>query len=182
MKIKMETLTEGMKVLDWQGDSREYPELLEVGCIGPVDVSISVLPAGDSFLLEGTASGSLNYECAGCGGPRKGPFSIKIKLLVENSSKEGVHWLEEEVEEFDNYVVAVGSREPEFSIISIIREQILLNCNLSTPEEGVVLEKCPDCGTPKIDSNLTEEEFTTDPRWDKLKSLLSDKEDDNTAK
>ncbi len=151
--------------------SEDDTSLVEIGCYGQILANIQSTLVGETIWIEGSASGGFNYECPICGSSIKGKFKVPIKLLLKMVEKGTFSWLDEEAQGHDDYVASIGPGEESFSIIPIIREQIILNCNVSSPESNAHVEDCSECKGDKAYYSHKKDKQTIDPRWEKLKSL-----------
>ncbi len=158
--------------------AENFAPLMEVGCKGPVSVSLNVLSAGSKKCLQGRAFGSFSYECNNCGSSLLSKYDIPIKILLDFSNKSGVEWHDEEVEAFDDYLVTIGPEVQELEITNVIREQIILNYNPVMPGEGNWKVECKVClSKPKQDKREGSKD-EIDPRWEKLKLIKQNRNKD----
>lgn len=174
MKIKITEIEKIPQKYEIRGNSEDYPELAETGVFGEINLKFSVTQAGNKFWLSGEVVGSINQECSKCGSDLKGKFRIPVTIFAEPVEGKEVIWDEENPDSFDDYYVRYGKDVQEISIISMIREQILINCS-PFPDDSIKLEECENCKSFNYKNFLTKEKKSIDPRWQKLEELLNKK-------
>ncbi len=131
----------------------EDSELKELNCRGEIAFEFSVIFAGEQKLIEGLLQGLIKSACRYCSEDLQLKYSLPIKILLEFKDKKGVFW-DDEADEIDNYCISVGFNEPKLSIISIIREQILLNLNPDMSSEYTQGSVCSSCKDQKSNNFL----------------------------
>lgn len=178
MILPLHLLGKDPGTLELSDDANDTPEWVEVGIQGKVGLRFEVTPlAGDAYLLRGTASGSLDAECARCLERVFQPFSVHFDVLMEQKSSQGLEWVDDEDQGVEDYQVRVGPDVTEIPFGDIIAEQVLLNYNLHPLPDLDAAGRCALCGRPaptigeagKI--GKTEKTAGVDPRWAKLGAL-----------
>ena len=152
-------------------------ELEEVGCRGDFEMEFVSVPIQEDFWVTIRAKLGFLFECRTCGSPRRGKVRVETKVMLKKGSEKGLLWSEDEGGSFDEYWVEIGPDIEKIPILSLIREQVLLNCNSAKPEEGIEVSPCEVCKNEPFEKKAQENKETTDPRWEKLKGLL--KKEDN---
>jgi uncharacterized metal-binding protein YceD (DUF177 family) len=163
-------------------DSARYPQWTEVGVTGTVGLQLDVTPlAGESYLLRGEATGTLDAECARCVERVSQPFSVNFDVLLDPKSSQGIEWVDDEDQGVEDYQVRIGPDVTEIPFADVIAEQVLLNYNLHPLPDLDAAGRCTLCGrlAPTLgEAGVTgkpEKEAGIDPRWAKLGALKGEK-------
>ena len=171
LKIILEKLLEKKDGYTISGKVETMPQLVDIGCFGIISVTLSLIPCGSQYWINGYAEGGYKYECSCCGSPLNGKFKIPIKILMTNTNGDEIIWDEEKSDNFDEYVVSVGNKVRYIPLMSVIKEQVVLNCNKNFPPEEALVDKCKECGGVKPPLSAAQNEQKIDPRWEILSTL-----------
>ena len=182
MILPLHLLGKEPHTVELSADSAGFPQWTEVGVTGKVGLRFDVTPlAGDSFLLRGEATGTLDAQCARCLEGVSQPFSVSFDVLLEQKSKQGLEWVDDEDQGVEDYQIRVGPDVTEIPFGDVIAEQVLLNYNLHPLPELDAAGRCALCGRPAPtigeagSAGKAEKEAGIDPRWAKLGALKGEK-------
>lgn len=155
------------------GESRDFPELAEVGCDGPLHGKARCYPTLTSLLVKVELGGKLRLDCGRCLEKITEEFAVTAKLLVEKSDRTGIEWLDEEEQGVEEYSLTIGPDVVEIPLLRVFTEQILLNYN-PHPLPALDLDnKCTLCGRLS-QAGDEDKSHRIDPRWAKLRGLRPD--------
>ncbi len=153
------------------GRSEELPELLELGCSGPLTGTAKTIPTPDHTFVELAIRGSITLDCGRCLDKLTGVFEVRPKLLVEKKDEKGLEWVEHDGQGVDDYLVRAGLDVDDIPLEHLIAEQIMLNYNLSPLPTLDDTGRCMQCGRTSFLPGSPAKGNRVDPRWDKLRGL-----------
>ncbi len=172
MILPLHTLGKEPQTIELEADSADFEEFSDSGMKGKVGVRLEVTPmAGDSYLVQGRATGSMDAECARCVEPFTQPFSVDFNLLMDRKDSVGTEWVEDEDQGVEDYQVRLGPDVTEVSLHSMIAEQVILNYNSQPLPELDAAGRCVQCGRPAPVAPEPKQDKAPDPRWEKLAGL-----------
>jgi len=154
-----------------QGQSEELPELLELGCAGPLTAKVRSVPTVTSLLVEMAVRGSISLDCARCLDKLTGAFEVRLRILVERKEEQGLEWMEDGDQAIEEYVVRIGPDVMEIPLEHAVAEQIILNYNLHPLPSLDEKNKCLQCGRESVPVITPIPKDRVDPRWEKLQAL-----------
>lgn len=152
----------------------EAPEVLKLQVEGatfekPVKVELSVSKSQDQLICRGKVITPVKLECSRCLSEYEESLSSDLDFVVNLAlTPEEIN-----VDE-DGYFIADPS-SAFFDIDDLVREAIILALPLKPLCSEDCRGLCPICGTDLNRSHCNCVKKETDPRWDKLKGLLSEK-------
>ncbi|HEX2613205.1 MAG TPA: YceD family protein, partial [Fibrobacteria bacterium] len=175
MILPLHLLGKDPQTLELSDEGNVSPEWAEAGIRGKVGLRLDVTPlAGDSYLMRGEATGTLDAECSRCLERVPQPFSVNFDVLLEQKSSQGLEWVDDEDQGVEDYQVQVGPDVTEIPFGDVIAEQVLLNYNLHPLPDLDAAGRCALCGRPAPTigeagkSAKAEKAEGIDPRWAKL--------------
>lgn len=155
--------------------TKAFFEHFEYEEFNDVNVNLEVLLEKKSTLLEFTLNfeGSINVACDVTNEPFDQPISGSYKFVVKFG---------EEYNDENEDILIIPHGSFEVGIEQYVYETIVLSVPLRRVHPGVedgtlkseILEKLEEL-SPKISEEDETEDDNTDPRWDSLKKLLTDK-------
>jgi uncharacterized protein len=153
-----------------QSRGEDSPELLELGCGGPLTGLAKVVSTPTHFYVDLVVRGSISLECGRCLDKLTSVFEVRPKLLVEKKEAKGLEWVEHDGQGVEDYLVRVGLDVVDIALDHLIAEQIILNYNLNPLPTLDDKDLCMQCGKqpPKPEAFKGKR---LDPRWEKLRSL-----------
>lgn len=176
MQIEVEALKKTKPPGVLKAPIEDLPELAEIGCKSYLEYHFHwQSTGGGSWWIDGNLQGDFKYECFQCGGELIQEFKIPLKILVNSGAVEGENWSDDDDMGIDEYLVTLGPDALNISILSQVREQIVLNCNPAFPNTDKNGGKCQNCekeGNFNYNSTVQKE---IDPRWAALKALKDQK-------
>ena len=152
----------------------EAPEVLKLRVEGaafeePVKVELSVSKSQDQLICRGKVITPVKLECSRCLVVYEENLSSDLDFVVNLAgTPEGI-----DIDE-DSYFMADPS-SAFFEIDDLVREVIILAVPLKPLCSEDCKGLCPICGTDLNRSQCSCVKKEADPRWDKLKGLLSEK-------
>jgi uncharacterized protein len=152
----------------------ETPEVLKLQAEGaafekPVKVELTVSKSQDQLICLGEVITPVKLECSRCLSKYEDNLSSDLDFVVSlTGTPEGM-----DIDE-DGYFRADPSSS-FFQIDDLVREAIILSVPLKPLCSEDCKGLCPICGTDLNRSHCHCVKKETDPRWDKLKGLLSEK-------
>jgi uncharacterized protein len=157
--------------LEVHGQSEELPELLELGCSGPLISKVKTVPTLTATLADMVVRGTISLDCGRCLEKLTGAFEVKIRILVEKKESQGLEWVEDEGLGVDEYLVKVGPDVLDIPLEHLVAEQIILNYNLNPLPTLDDKDKCIQCGRQAFRADAPPKKDRVDPRWEKLQEL-----------
>lgn len=158
--------------LELGGDASEAAEFAEAGITGPVTLTLDITPLdGDSHLVRGEATGTLDAECGRCLEPARLPFSVEFNVLLDHQDRQGIAWVEDDDQGVEDYQAHLGPDVTEIPLGAIIAEQVLLNYNLHPLPDLDAAGRCVLCGRPAPSVPQPKKTEGVDPRWAKLQGI-----------
>jgi uncharacterized protein len=152
----------------------EAPKILKLQVEGatfekPVKVELSVSKSQDQLICRGKVITPVKLECSRCLSEYEESLSSDLDFVVNLAlTPEEIN-----VDE-DGYFIADPS-SAFFDIDDLVREAIILALPLKPLCSEDCRGLCPICGTDLNRSQCNCVKKETDPRWDQLKGLLSEK-------
>ena len=131
-----------------------------------IQIDLKIISVGENKLLEGVIKGKVQADCRDCTQLLVNNFELPLKILLEFDGRKGIFW-SDDVDEVDNYCVSIGFQEPRLAIITIIREQILLNLDMSA--NNLLVDICSDCKETSVVLQETQE--VKDTPWLELEKI-----------
>ena len=168
-------LKEGVHRFDYQID-RSFFEHFDYEDFNDVAVDVALTFVKKSTLLElhFQASGSANVNCDVTNEPYDQSIDSSYELVVKFG---------QEFNDDNEELLILPFGEYELNVAHYIYELIVLAMPTKRVHPGVadgtlkseILDKLEELSIPNQDVKEQEEETETDPRWDSLKKLLTDK-------
>jgi len=133
-----------------------------------VHVEIRVGRALETFTLAGTVETVIEGECCRCLTPTRVPLRGRVELLIQRrrATQE-----EEEAAEEDDGVEILPPGTPEFDLLGIVRESVVLELPLRIFCREDCKGLCPQCGRNLNDGDCGCEHDLHDARWKTLESV-----------
>ena len=170
--------TTGKEPTEFQLEARseDFPELVELGCGGPLTAKVKSVPTVTSHLVEMVIRGTITLDCGRCLDKLTGAFQVKLRLLVEKKEEQGLKWEENEDLAVEEYLVLIGPDILDIPLEHPIAEQIILNYNLHPLPTLDDKDRCIQCGRQAFQAEaVKKDKDRIDPRWAKLRDLKNPK-------
>lgn len=153
----------------------EEPEVLELEAEGvtfekPVEVDLLISKSQDQWICRGKVTTPLKLGCSRCLSEYKEDSSSDLNFVIDFAGNRG----EMDTEEEEGYFV-VDPTATFFEIDDLVREAIILALPLKPLCAENCKGLCPVCGSDLNKSQCHCVIEKSDPRWEKLKGLLSEK-------
>ena len=171
MVLSLSSIGQEPGTLELTGQSEDLPELLELGCSGPLTSKIKTVPTLTATLAEMVVRGTISLDCGRCLEKLTGAFEVKLRLLVEKKDSQGLEWVEDEGLGVDEYLAKVGPDVLDIPLEHLVAEQIILNYNLNPMPTLDDKDKCIQCGRQAFRAEAPPKKDRVDPRWEKLQEL-----------
>ena len=156
--------------------SESFFEYFEYEDFNSVAINLDVLLVKKNTLLEFTLAfkGFVNINCDITNEPYNQDLSGSFDFIVQFG---------DEFNDENEELILIPHGSYEFGIQQYVYESIVLAVPTKRIHPGIedgtlhsdILNKLEELGLSKEDENLINEDEKTDPRWDELKKLLTDK-------
>lgn len=166
-ELVLDDLKEGSNEFDFKIDSsaleieHEFFTLL-----GFVDAAVAVRRSLDNFALDGRVECRVAGECYRCLERMEEPLRTSFNLLLQRRAASAE---ELEAADDDGSIEIIDPGMRRIDLAAYVSEAIVLELPMRIPSansEG----RCPHCGTGDQSAG-SEEQKTSDPRWDALKNI-----------
>lgn len=158
-------------MLELLGQSEELPELLALGCSGPLTSRVKMVPTLTATYADMVVRGTISLDCGRCLEKLTGAYEVKLRVLIEKKDQQGLEWVEDEGLAVDEYLVKAGPDVLDIPLEHLIAEQIILNYNLNPMPTLDDKDKCIQCGRQAFRAEAPPRKDRVDPRWEKLQQL-----------
>ena len=169
----------GLKIGEHQFDfniSKTFFEYFEYEDFNSVAINLEVLLIKKNTMLEFTLAfkGFVNINCDITNEPYNQDLSGSFDFIVQFG---------DEFNDENEELILIPHGSYEFGIQQYVYESIVLAVPTKRIHPGIedgtlhsdILNKLEELGLSNEDENLINEDEKTDPRWDELKKLLTDK-------
>jgi len=134
---------------------------------GVVSAVVAVRRSVSNFALDGRAKCSIEGECYRCLGQMEESLQATFSLLLQRREASAE---ELEAAEDDGSIEIIDPGIRRIDMAEYISEAIVLELPMRIPSE-ISGGRCPHCGTEEATASTSEDQETSDPRWDALKSI-----------
>ncbi|EQB64251.1 MAG: hypothetical protein RBG1_1C00001G1830 [candidate division Zixibacteria bacterium RBG-1] len=168
MKLILKELKNGINHLSFKTEGVDLdikPE--EIDFSSEVKMKFSVLKVGNSFNCQGEIKARLKLECARCLTEYVQPVISKIEFILEmDDEKVGMDTQD------DDYQF-IAKETISYDLNPRVRETMILTLPIKPLCQEDCKGLCQFCGTNLNEKTCSCSKEMVDPRWNKLKELLS---------
>ena len=145
--------------LDYQG----------LNALKSVQVDLRMQESGEEYFCQGTVKATVNFECSRCLNGFDKQVESSVDFIV---CAESLHEVKDEKDVLDSedYAFFTGG-ELQADISDVVRQAIILSLSLKTLCAEDCKGLCSQCGLNLNEHSCSCETEITDPRWDSLKKL-----------
>lgn len=151
---------------DWWGQENPDDRILALDV--PLQVKITIYPAGDKYVLDGELSGGFKARCDRCLGPHyleiKTDFQVYLAPPLPESEEPDVELIEDDMD--TDFI-----RGEEIELDDIVREQIYLSLPMKLACSADCKGLCPTCGVNLNETECQCRQEAGHPAFLKLKNF-----------
>jgi len=168
MKLILKELKNGINHLSFKAEGADLdikPE--EIDFASEVKMKFSVLKVGNSLNCQGEIKARLNMECSRCLTKFVQPVTSRIEFILEmDDEKIGIDTQDDDYQFISKETIS-------YDLNTRVREAMILTLPIKPLCQEDCKGLCQFCGTNLNEKTCSCSQEMVDPRWNKLKELLS---------